>query len=133
MMIKLKKFSIFLLLILVFCCRDSYSEPRYHLCGPDEDGCFIGQEQYCACIPYDEINFSKPYCLDFNNMKCEPLLAVPDCPKNAIYKDQGRCLATIYQSEPEPPCQTVTQTFCYQNHAWVCDNVNGDVHSCRPT
>lgn len=129
-MLQRKLFNLLLLLGLLVFFNAGHAEGEYFLCGPDEDGCPMDQVQYCACIPYDEIYYQKPYCLDFDNMKCEPLEKVPNCAASLIFKDQGRCLATIYQSEPEPPCETTSKTFCLQNHAWFCD-VNGDPHTCK--
>jgi hypothetical protein len=131
-MLKNQIVSLLLLLIALMFCHVSFGDARYFLCGPDEDGCPENQMQYCACIPLDEINFPKPYCLDFDNMRCEPLSKVPDCNLALIFKDQGRCLATIFQSEPEPPCLTTSLTFCRENHAWICD-VSGDPSSCKPS
>lgn len=107
-----------------------YSQSRYFICGPDEDGCSVEQVKHCVCIPYDESNYSRPYCLNFDKMQCEPLINLPNCPSTLIYEDQGSCLATIFQSEPEPPCPTVSEEFCMVNHITLCD-VNGDPLSCR--
>src|SRR5690242_4772814 len=93
----------------------SYGDPLDFLCGPDEDGCFKGEYQYCACIPENVKAAGKPFCLDFNKMTCAPLADVPNCDPEMIFKNQGSCLATIFQSEPEPPCPLKTQTFCKQN------------------
>src|SRR5665811_813961 len=126
--------------ILLLCCfslfitcsvTPSYAQiPLYYLCGPDEDGCPKGYEQYCACIPYNDQQKMKPYCLDFDKMTCEPVSNVSDCAPDNTYKDQGSCLATIFQSEPTPPCSIVTKTFCEDHHASMCDE-NGDPESCR--
>src|SRR5580704_14066758 len=110
-MFKKKIVNLFVWLLLFH--NMSYAEPRYYLCGPDEDGCLLDQAQYCACIPLDEDNFSQPYCLDFDNLRCEPLSKVSGC--LLTFSDQGRCLATIHQSEPEPPCSVTSLTFCQQN------------------
>lgn len=109
----------------------SYADSRYFLCGPDEDGCFEDQVQHCACVPYDEVNYNKAYCLDFidNSKRCEPLSKIPDCSPYYIYKDQGECLAALFQSEPIPPCRTTTLAYCQQNHAWICEG-NGDPRTC---
>lgn len=117
-------------LMILFICTKSSAESRYILCGPDEDGCFMDQVQYCACIPYNEIHALQPYCLDFDKMQCEPLSEKPACPERFIYKDQMRCLATIFQSEPEPPCSVTTYSFCVNNKAWMCDAV-GNPRSCK--
>lgn len=129
-MFKNKFVNIFILLYALLFHSISYSDPRYFLCGSDEDGCFLDRVQYCACIPLDEDHFPEPYCLDFDNMRCEPLSKVPGC--SLVYKDQGRCLATIHQSEPEPPCSVTTLSFCQQNHAWICDG-SGNPDGCKPS
>lgn len=122
--------TIFLILLLFF--NNSFAEQRYFLCGSDEDGCLMENVQYCACIAYDELHANKPYCLDFNKMRCEPLVNVAHCDPDNIYENQSQCLATIYQSEPEPGCPMTTQSFCIKNHTPIC-NSDGDVNSCHAT
>ena len=124
------KIRLIYFIILLIVSSMGYCESRYFLCGPDEDGCPPEDPQYCACIPYDEDNFAKPYCLDFDNMRCEPLAQAPDCPSALVFKDQGRCLSTIFQSTSTRPCETTTQRFCQENHTWICD-VTGDPTHCR--
>ena len=120
--------KIFLVLILLpitgFCSE------RYYLCGSDEDGCFLDNAQYCACIPYDEVNAQHGYCLDFGKMTCSPLKDKPDCDDDMKYPNQGECLATIFQSEPKPPCKMTTKTFCTTNHTAFCA-MNGEPGSCH--
>ncbi len=127
-----KVIQLVLCLILLVFYSVSYAESRYFLCGSDEDGCFLDQVQYCACIPLSEIHYAEPYCLDFDNMRCESLSETPNCPSQIIFKDQGRCLATIHQSEPEPPCSITSRSFCLENHAWICDE-SGNPKSCKPS
>ena len=127
LMYKNRLICFFVLLILN---SMAYSESRYFICGPDEDGCDLNDARYCACIPYDEFNFANPYCLDFNKMRCEPLANVPDCPSALVFKDQGTCFSTIFQSTSSKPCVTTTLKFCQESHAWLCD-VTGDPTKCR--
>ncbi len=109
----------------------SYAQNElYYLCGPDEDGCPAGFEEYCTCTPLNNHQRTKPYCLDFDNMTCEPLSAVSDCSAQHTFKDQGSCLATIFQSEPTPPCKMVTKLFCEDHHVAMCD-AKGNPESCQ--
>ncbi|MDI9818690.1 MULTISPECIES: hypothetical protein [unclassified Legionella] len=108
----------------------SYSQEQYFLCGPDEDGCFEDVYQYCACIPYNEKEANKPYCLNFDELTCNPLSQVPDCDPGFVYRDQGSCLAVIYQSIAEPPCPLTTKSFCLENHTSIC-NEDGRPESCH--
>jgi hypothetical protein len=103
--------------------------PIYFLCGPDEDGCDDEYAQYCFCIPYNVRHATKPYCLDFVNFTCTPLVDVPDCNPRDIFPDQGSCLATIFQSEPEPPCRIVTQPYCESHQSAMCPE-NGHRTGC---
>lgn len=117
-------------LILVFSINISYADPRYFLCGSDEDGCFEESAEYCACITVDEVHINQPFCLNFDTMTCEPLVNVPQCERDMIYEDQSKCLATIFQSESEPPCPVTTPTFCAEHHTPICA-ANGDVKTCH--
>lgn len=110
----------------------SQASDRYFICGPDEDGCFDDMHQYCACIPYDDLNAERPYCLDFDNLTCRPLSKTPDCKPAHIYKNQGECLATIFQSEPEPPCAVTTHARCLEGHSAFCPP-DGQPDSCWHT
>ena len=101
----------------------------YFLCGPDEDGCPEGDEHYCACIP-ESVLPEQPYCLDFDHMTCAPLAKKPGCDNSLIFRDQQSCLATIFQSEPEPPCVKVKQEFCETHVGYMCDE-SGDPNSCK--
>jgi hypothetical protein len=107
-----------------------YGSARYILCGPDEDGCPKEGYQYCACIPYDEARAKERYCLDFDRMVCQPLSAAPNCDPSFIFKNQQTCLATIFQSEPEPPCILTTLSFCTKHHTYLCDK-DGRSGSCH--
>lgn len=108
----------------------AFSEPLYYLCGSDEDGCFDGYEVYCACIPVSSLQANQLYCLDFDNMTCQLLSERPDCNAALIFKNQVSCIATIFQSEPYPPCKVATQSFCYLNAIFICHE-NGDPASCK--
>jgi hypothetical protein len=108
----------------------SYADSRYLLCGPDEDGCPADGYQYCSCIPYDEMQNGKPYCLDFDRMTCKPLSESPNCSSHFVFKDQAHCLATLFQSEPEPPCVLTTYQFCKENNMYFCDN-DGHPENCK--
>lgn len=119
-------------LICICFLHIAYAENKYYLCGPDEDGCHKTTGfQYCACIPVNEENINKPYCLDFDKMTCTPLTESPHCDPGFIFKDQGSCLATIFQSEPEPPCKIKDESFCVENHTYFC-GADGNPQSCHP-
>lgn len=125
------KYPTFLISILLLTLiNPGYSSDRYFLCGPDEDGCFPDIYQYCACIPYNELEANSPYCLDFSMMTCIPLSKSPYCSPSFIFKNQGECLATIYQSEPLPPCKITTRAFCLENKTSICDP-DGQPQSCH--
>lgn len=83
--------------------------PLYYLCGSDEDGCMEGREEYCACIPVAP-NPEQIYCLDFDKMTCTLFRQGSYC--ELTLPSQGQCLATLFQSEPEPLCRLVDQSFC---------------------
>ena len=80
----------------------SSANPLYFLYGPDEDGCFDDRHEYCACIPYDDVQAEQPYCLNFDKLTCLPLSKTPECNLNDQYVNQSTCLATLYQSEDTP-------------------------------
>ncbi|WP_245183391.1 hypothetical protein [Legionella israelensis] len=126
----LRQFSISAGICLLFFVNINYASERYFVCGPDEDGCYKDIYHYCACIPYDDEHAQTPYCLDFNKLTCSPLEQVPDCDPGMIYKNQGSCLATIFQSESEPPCPVRNHSFCLENDMAICD-ANGRPESCR--
>jgi hypothetical protein len=122
-----EKLMINIIIALLLMTQNAYSESAfYFLCGSDEDGCFEGQEQYCACIPVNSSYANQAYCLDFDNMTCNPLSLDSDCHKNLIYNNQGSCIATLFQSEPYPPCKIVTYTFCQSHNIHICDE-NGNL------
>ena len=118
-----------LLITLFFIIQTVWADPLYLLCGSDEDGCLEGYEQYCACIPAG-INKDQPYCLDFDKMTCDPLALRPHCDKNMKFSNKAQCVATIFQSEPVPPCREVTQSFCISHSVYMCDE-NGNPDSCK--
>lgn len=99
------------------------------MCGPDEDGCYPDIYPYCLCMPYDNLA-SQPYCLDLDNVSCVPLSLRPHCPSGYITKNQASCLATAFQSEPDPPCQLKTKKFCTENHVPLCEK-DGGQDSCQ--
>lgn len=117
---------------LVALAIPSYSSDRYFLCGADEDGCLEGAYQYCFCIPYNDVEANTPYCLDVDALKCTPLSKTINCSSSFVYKNQGECLATIFQSEPMPPCTVTTHSFCLKENVMMCDP-NGQLDSCRST
>jgi len=120
--------SCLILVLLLMTLQTVYAGSHsYYLCGPDEDGCPPGQEQYCMCIPVS-VNAEQPYCLDLDNMTCKPAAERPDC--GIILKNQVSCLATMLQSEPNPPCPTVTQSFCHKHSVYMCDE-DGNPNSCK--
>lgn len=120
--------TIFLLIILI--THQAYGHNRYFLCGSDEDGCLPGQYQNCFCIPYNELDADKPHCLDFDQFTCTPLTPNSQCKPSFIFKNQAACLATIFQSEPIPPCTAVSHDFCVQEHVMMCD-ADGRLDSCK--
>jgi len=127
-MLKLKSKPLVLILgIITITCHAS---DKYFICGSDGDACDPGHAKYCACIPYNESNAAKPYCLNFDEMSCTPLSQTPDCPHDFIYKNQGECLSTIYNSTPLPPCAVTTLKFCLDEQSAICDE-NGQPDSCK--
>ncbi|CAM2981456.1 hypothetical protein LEAN103870_11625 [Legionella anisa] len=125
----MEKIKLFMLLYFMM-ITPSYCSDRYFLCGPDEDGCYPDIYQYCACIPYNDWEASSPYCLDFDKLTCTPLSQTTHCDPGLIFKNQGECLATIFQSEPRPPCKITTHQFCIENHTPICDKT-GQPKSCH--
>ena len=107
----------------------SYAAKLYFLCGPDEDGCFAEDYSACACIPQDP-EPNQPYCLNFNTLLCTPISAAANCPSRLIFKDQAHCLSTIFQSMPEPVCETHTLDFCREHHIQFCAG-NGEPKNCH--
>ena len=99
------------------------------LCGSDEDGCLEDGYQYCFCIPYNIKDIDEPYCLDLDNLSCHPLRDVKDCHPNFIFKEQLRCLATLYESTPSNICRIVPDSFCEQHSIPKCDEF-GTLESC---
>jgi hypothetical protein len=118
------------LFIIFLLTTNAFAEPSgYYLCGSDEDGCSEGREQFCACIPAG-IHPDKPYCLDFDAMTCNAIVG-PKCANNLIFFDnQGACLATIFQSEPNPACQWVPPAFCHSHPVYLCDST-GNPNTCK--
>ncbi len=117
-------------ILLLFPIQLTFAQPPYYfICGPDEDGCPQGYEEYCACIP-PGITPNKPYCLDFSANTCSALSEVHRCKKGMIFANQASCLATIFQSEPNPPCPIAAPSFCYSHSASICA-ANGDPSSCK--
>lgn len=110
----------------------SYSSDRYFLCGGDEDGCFEGMHEYCECIPYNELEANNPYCIDDRTplLKCLPLSEVPTCKAPWIFKNQGECVAALYQSEPTPPCEIITHAQCLEGHTPIC-SPDAELDSCH--
>jgi hypothetical protein len=105
----------------------SHADTRYLLCGSDEDGCY--DYHSCACIPYNEAEGSRRFCLDLDIPRCVPLAEAPDCYALFIHRNQEECLATLYQSQPKPACQLVSKTFCLDNHIAIC-GADGNFNSC---
>lgn len=128
----IKKLYLFIFLIigLFTWVHASYSSELYFLCGPDEDGCYEGIYQYCTCTPYNDTEANNPYCLDFDKLSCAPLSQTPHCDPSLIYRNQGECLATIFQSEATPPCTIKTHSFCMEHHTSICDTY-GQPESCH--
>lgn len=121
--------KVLLFIILGGITFTSIGSDRYFLCGSDEDGCRPGQYGYCFCIPYNDLEANEPHCLDFDLFKCTPLRTTPNCKPSFIFKNQAQCLATIFQSEPVPPCTVTTHDFCMREHVTMCD-ANGQLDSC---
>lgn len=115
-------------IVLLLTLSSAHAQP-YFLCGPDEDGCPEGDEQYCACIPANPAP-DQPFCLDFDAMTCAPLTQHPDCVKELTFPNQQSCLATIFQSEPEPPCTKVSHKFCRTHFTYLCD-ASGNPDTCK--
>ncbi len=100
----------------------------FYLCGPDEDGCDNSNLEYCSCIYKISEENQSQYCLDFQELGCEPLKQHPQCNPHDIIMGQGRCLSTLFQSMPEPICPTVSKNFCVQHKIRIC-NSNGQCKS----
>ena len=118
------KYIIFSLCLLFIGTSDA--SQHYFLCGPDEDGCYPGEYPYCLCMPYDGALASQPYCLNFDNISCVPLSLMPNCPHVDIFNNQSDCLATAFQSEPDPPCPLKTKAFCIKHHVPLCPPDGGE-------
>lgn len=119
-----------ILTLIILVSGTTYSDEPYIMCGPDEDGCYADIYQYCTCTPYNQEYGQEPYCLDFDKLTCEPLSKVPNCDPHMIQKNQQSCLATIFQSTPNPPCPMRSKDFCIQHHMSLCDK-EGRPESCR--
>ena len=127
-----KKISIQITIFFIFhylLINSSYASP-YFVCGPDENGCYDEIYEYCSCIPVNETDYPKPFCLNFNKLTCTPLSETPNCDTSSIYPNQATCLATIFHSIPDTPCTIRTHSFCVENHAYFCDP-NGDPNTCH--
>ena len=118
------------LLGLVALSTLSYSSDLYFLCGPDEDRCIEGSYQHCFCIPYNDTEANEPYCLNFDEMNCTPVSQTPLCKSHFRFKNQGECLATLFQSQPIPSCTITNHAFCLQEHTYRCDP-DGQLSSCH--
>lgn len=112
-------------------CETGLAADDYLVCGPDEDGCYKNIYQYCNCIPVNKQEGNKPYCLDFDEMRCQPLEQVPDCITSLIFKDQASCVSTVFQSGPKPTCPIKPKAFCQQHNMNLCDE-DGHPGSCKP-
>lgn len=123
----MRKFLMILLLCMGF---NTYADEPYFLCGSDEDGCSSDNYSACFCMPYDGALATQSYCLNLKEVSCKPLSSLPKCDSGLVFKDQGTCLAVAFQSEPQPPCQLTTQTFCQAHQALICDK-DGGMNSCH--
>lgn len=108
----------------------SFASDRYFLCGPDEDGCFLSDPASCLCMPYDDGLENTPYCMNFNDLTCKPMAEVHQCSQGEVVKNQSDCLATLFQSEAEPACPTVSKSFCEIHHVGLCKK-DSDPYSCN--
>jgi hypothetical protein len=120
----LKRFF-YIICSIFFCLSSVYANDKYYLCGPDEDGCSSDEYAYCLCMPEDGALATQPYCLDLIEVSCKPLSLSPQCASEYIFKNQASCLATAFQSEPEPPCAVTNQSFCIKNHIPICEQDAG--------
>lgn len=99
---------------------------QYLLCGTDEDGCNAKNPNSCLCMPYDgDAVANAPYCLDLSNVSCHPLASTPNCNQDNIYPNQATCLATAFQSEPNPPCSKTSESFCIHHKIARCTQDGG--------
>jgi hypothetical protein len=124
---------VFFITGLFFFANVSFCSDQYFRCGPDEDGCFNDEHQYCACIAYDDAHANDPYCLDNTNSfepQCTPISLVFYCKPELIFKNQSACLATLFQSKPNPPCAITTHADCLEGHSPIC-NANGGMSTCH--
>ncbi len=101
---------------------------KYYLCGPDEDGCPKDAYEYCFCIPYNYNHAESQYCLDFTQLTCVPLERTKYCDPGLTFKSQGHCLATIFQSIPEPPCKIKSQSFCKEHNSYFCNEDGNPIY-----
>ncbi len=104
----------FFLWMLCLIVSGANAEKPYYLCGPDEDGC--PSDDYTSCLCVASRGPAYAYCLDISHRRCFPLSVSSDCHPDDIFKYEGECLATLLQSEPQPPCQSITKKFCIQHH-----------------
>ena len=111
----------YLMTCLILSTAITFSAENYFLCGPDEDGCSPDDYRYCICIPRNDIEAEQPFCLDFNTITCLPLSQIPQCPKTDVFKNQSDCVATAFQSEPDPPCGITSKAFCQEQHIPILD------------
>jgi hypothetical protein len=129
--LNLKELAKYLLFVgIIFFAQTAFSTGLYFLCASDEDGCDENTYQYCACIPYNETHAETPHCLDFDSLTCMPQALSSSCDPAFVYRNQGDCLASMYQSVLVPPCQTVTYDFCIKHHSQICD-VSGRPSTCK--
>ena len=124
----MKATPLFILGSLLFFSLSAHA--LYYLCGSDEGGCDLKQPQGCLCMPHDGPLANRPYCLNFDNVSCQPKGAAKSCQHGLEVKDQGTCLALAFQSMPDPLCPLVSYQFCQQHHVALCDQ-DGSPSSCR--
>lgn len=116
--------------LLITSTATTFGADAFFLCGPDEDGCSAEYYSSCLCMPVDAQGQHQPYCLDFDQVACVPLAQQPGCPRAHQFPDQASCVATAFQSEPEPPCERTTGDFCREHRVPIC-GVDGGLASCH--
>jgi hypothetical protein len=116
---------LFVILIFFSLVGEATASELYYVCGPNEDGCNAFNRPYCLCMPYDGVQASTSYCLDFNDVSCAPLAHKPNCPSSDVFKDQANCLAVAFQSMPTPPCKLRPKSFCLKNKMSMCGKDGG--------
>lgn len=98
-----------------------------YLCGGDEDGCQPGEPDTCICVASSPENIDT--CFTYEG--CVPPNPITKkCAHDQINeKTEARCLATLWQSEPMPPCAPLDRPPASDICASKCTSLD----DCEPT